>query len=126
MSAVFKAVLIVKCKAVFPAAGGFPWVAWLWRSGICPHVLRYYSGGNLFAGLFGNSQMVSVAMSQLGNEGGQKFWSWYGFSSREEWCACFVLVYGPVRVDCQWNGTEVFVMFRRNELVSERREMAGK
>lgn len=55
-----------------------------------PHVLRYYSGGNLFAGLFGNSQMVSVAMSQLGNEGGEKFWSWYGFSSREEWCACFV------------------------------------
>lgn len=55
-----------------------------------PHVLRYYSGGNLFAGLFGSSQMVSVAMTQLGNEGGQKFWSWYGFSSREEWCACFV------------------------------------
>lgn len=54
------------------------------------HVMRYYSGGNLFAGLFGNSQMVSVAMSQLGNEGGQKFWSWYGFSHREEWCACFV------------------------------------
>ena len=54
------------------------------------HVMRYYSGGNLFAGLFGNSQMVSVAMAQLGNEGGQKFWSWYGFSHREEWCACFV------------------------------------
>jgi len=55
-----------------------------------PHVFRYYAGGNLFAGLFGNSQMVSVALSQLGNEGGQKYWSWYGFSSREEWCACFV------------------------------------
>lgn len=55
-----------------------------------PHVMWYYSGGNLFAGLFGNSQMVSVAMSQLGNDGGQKFWSWYGFASREEWCACFV------------------------------------
>lgn len=55
-----------------------------------PHVMRYYSGGNLFAGLFGNSQMTSVAMAQLGNEGGQKYWSWYGFSSRVEWCACFV------------------------------------
>ena len=54
------------------------------------HVMRYYSEGNVFAGLFGNSQMVSVAMAQLGNEGGQKFWSWYGFSHREEWCACFV------------------------------------
>lgn len=54
------------------------------------HVIRYYSGGNLFVGLFGNSQMVSVAMAQVGNEGGQKFWSWYGFSGRVEWCACFV------------------------------------
>jgi len=55
-----------------------------------PHVLRYYSGGNLFAGLFGSSQMVSVALAEVGNEGGQKYWSWYGFGSREEWCACFV------------------------------------
>ena len=55
-----------------------------------PHVMRYYSGGNLFAGLFGNSQIVSVAMAQMGNEGGEKFWLWYGFSQREEWCACFV------------------------------------
>ncbi len=42
-----------------------------------PHVLRYYSGGGLFAGLFGNGQLVTIAKSQLGNEGGQKFWSWY-------------------------------------------------
>lgn len=55
-----------------------------------PHVMRYYSGGSLFAGLFGNQQIVSVAMGQLGNSGGQKFWSWYGFASRVEWCACFV------------------------------------
>ncbi|WP_379705109.1 lysozyme family protein [Mediterraneibacter gnavus] len=55
-----------------------------------PHVMRYYSGGGLFAGLFGNGQLVTIAKSQLGNEGGQKFWSWYGFDSREEWCACFV------------------------------------
>ena len=55
-----------------------------------PHVMRYYSGGSLFAGLFGNQQIVSVAMGQFGNSGGQKFWSWYGFDSRVEWCACFV------------------------------------
>ena len=54
------------------------------------HVMRYYSGGSLFSGLFGNQQIVSVAMGQLGNSGGQKFWSWYGFDSRVEWCACFV------------------------------------
>lgn len=55
-----------------------------------PHVLRYYSSGGLFAGLFGgNGQIVSVALTQLGNEGGQKFWSWYGFDSHVAWCACF-------------------------------------
>ena len=55
-----------------------------------PHVLRYYSSGGLFAGLFGgNGQIVSVALTQLGNEGGQKFWSWYGFDNHVAWCACF-------------------------------------
>ena len=55
-----------------------------------PHVLRYYSSSGLFAGLFGgNGQIVSVALTQLGNEGGQKFWSWYGFDSHVAWCACF-------------------------------------
>ena len=28
--------------------------------------------------------------ASLGNEGGQKFWSWWGFTERQEWCACFV------------------------------------
>ena len=55
-----------------------------------PHVMRYYSGGGWFTGLFGNRQLVNIAKSQLGNEGGEKFWPWYGFTSREEWCACFV------------------------------------
>lgn len=55
-----------------------------------PHVMRYYSGGGWFTGLFGNRQLVNIAKSQLGNEGGEKFWSWYGFTSREEWCVCFV------------------------------------
>lgn len=34
--------------------------------------------------------IVSVALSQVGNIGGQPYWSWYGFSARVEWCACFV------------------------------------
>lgn len=38
----------------------------------------------------GNSDIVSVAASQFGNAGGQPYWSWMGFSSRVEWCACFV------------------------------------
>ena len=34
--------------------------------------------------------IVSVALSQVGNVGGEPYWSWYGFASRVEWCACFV------------------------------------
>lgn len=53
------------------------------------HVLRYYPYGRAFtAG--GNQAIVEVDLTQIGNEGGQPYWSWYGFESREEWCACFV------------------------------------
>lgn len=38
----------------------------------------------------GNSDIVNVAISQIGNVGGEPYWSWYGFESRVEWCACFV------------------------------------
>ena len=34
--------------------------------------------------------IVAVALEQVGNVGGQPYWSWYGFSSRVDWCACFV------------------------------------
>lgn len=39
---------------------------------------------------YSDDQIVSVALSQIGNVGGQPYWSWYGFDSRVEWCACFV------------------------------------
>lgn len=54
-----------------------------------PNVLRYYPFGRIPTG-GGNSSMVNVAASQIGNVGGEPYWSWYGFSSRVEWCACFV------------------------------------
>ncbi len=38
----------------------------------------------------GDGEIVVMALSQLGNVGGQPYWSWYGFNSRVEWCACFV------------------------------------
>ena len=38
----------------------------------------------------GDGEIVTVALSQVGNIGGQPYWSWYGFNSRVEWCACFV------------------------------------
>ena len=34
--------------------------------------------------------LVRVALSQVGNVGGQPYWSWYGFAARQPWCACFV------------------------------------
>ena len=45
----------------------------------------------------GNQAVVDIAKSQVGNVGGQPYWSWFGFTSRIEWCACFVSwCYGQV------------------------------
>ena len=38
----------------------------------------------------GDDAIVKIALSQVGNVGGEPYWSWYGFNSRVEWCACFV------------------------------------
>lgn len=38
----------------------------------------------------GSSELVNLALSQLGNEGGEKFWRWAGLDERCEWCALFV------------------------------------
>lgn len=51
------------------------------------HVLRYYPFGRIPTGT-GSQAIVQVALSQEGN-GGETYWSWYGFDSRVEWCACF-------------------------------------
>ena len=53
-----------------------------------PHVLRYYIFGRIPTGT-GSGAIVQVALTQEGN-GGDAYWSWYGFDSRVEWCACFV------------------------------------
>lgn len=53
------------------------------------HVLRYYPYGSYNIGI-GNTAITQVAAKQIGNAGGRKFWSWYGFNGRVEWCACFV------------------------------------
>ena len=38
----------------------------------------------------GDGEIVTVALSQIGNVGGQPYWSWYGFDARVDWCAIFV------------------------------------
>jgi hypothetical protein len=45
--------------------------------------------GSYMAGS-GDGTIVEVARGELGNVGGEKFWKWYGFSSRVDWCAIFV------------------------------------
>lgn len=44
----------------------------------------------LYGGSDPGGDLVAVALSQVGNVGGEPYWSWYGFSTRVEWCACFV------------------------------------
>lgn len=44
----------------------------------------------IYGSSVGSSDIVEVARKQVGNIGGQIYWSWYGFNSRVEWCACFV------------------------------------
>ena len=46
------------------------------------HVLRYYHTNN--------NDLIEIARKEIGNKGGQKYWSWYGFNSRVNWCAIFV------------------------------------
>lgn len=53
------------------------------------HVLRYYPIGRAFT-VGSNQAIVGVALTQVGNEGGEPYWSWYGYSGRVAWCAIFV------------------------------------
>ena len=53
------------------------------------HVLRYYPIGHAFMG-DGNTAIVAVAQTQLGNEGCLKYCEWYGYPYRVEWCVIFV------------------------------------
>jgi len=44
----------------------------------------------IFGTPLGSPSMVQIALSQVGNVGGQPYWSWYGFTERVDWCAIFV------------------------------------
>lgn len=64
----------------------------------------------------GNENTVAIALSQVGNVGGETYWSWYGFESRVPWCACFVswvldkAGYNlPTFAACQYQGIPYFV-----------------
>ena len=53
------------------------------------HVMRYYPIGRAFS-VGSNQAIVEVALTQVGNEGGEPYWSWWGLDYRVEWCAIFV------------------------------------
>lgn len=53
------------------------------------HVLRYYPYGRI-TGMGGSMELVQTALSQVGQNSGEKYWRWYGFQSYQPWCACFV------------------------------------
>ena len=46
--------------------------------------------GVQFGAELGDIEIVEVALSQVGNVGGDPYWSWYGFKNHVDWCACFV------------------------------------
>ena len=63
----------------------------------------------------GNPELIELAKRQVGNVGGSPYWSWYGFNSRVEWCACFVSwCYNqagksePRFAGCEWEGVPWF------------------
>ena len=55
-----------------------------------PLVLQYYPLGQILYDPDTSSLIVEIARSQIGNIGGEIYWSWYGFTERVGWCACFV------------------------------------
>lgn len=44
----------------------------------------------IYGNSIGNTSIVDVALTQVGNVGGYPYWSWYGYNSRIEWCAAFI------------------------------------
>lgn len=49
------------------------------------------------------NSLAEIALNELGNKGGKKFWLWYGYTYRVEWCAVFV----------SWCGNQAGLSFER-------------
>ena len=90
-------IIAAKAAVTFLIAGG--WIAVIVVLIVCimgGAMALYKANGdrNSELGIYNseawNSDLVTIAISQLGNKGGQPYWSWYGFKERVAWCACFV------------------------------------
>ena len=83
-------------------SGSCLWVLYhhLWGShyqyGHCPQAdfvrVQHRGGGRQHRHRRGNEEVAAIALSQVGQVGGYPYWSWYGFSSRVEWCALLCLL----------------------------------
>ena len=38
----------------------------------------------------GNILVIEIAKNEIGNKGGEKYWRWYSFNQRVNWCAIFL------------------------------------
>ena len=62
----------------------------------------------IYGSSVGSGDIIEVARQQIGNVGGQPYWSWYGFDSRVEWCACFVSwCANECRIYRVWSNTKI-------------------
>jgi len=51
---------------------------------------RYSDELSKYVSVVSDKPLINTAMGEIGNKGGKKFWKWYGFTERVEWCAIFV------------------------------------
>ena len=75
-------IAVVLALAVFATAG--------WLTGKALGNNRYDKEMKKFTSVVDDKPLINTAMSQLGNQGGEPFWTWFGFSSHVDWCAIFV------------------------------------
>lgn len=74
---------------VFVVAAGV--VIWASRAaGIKAGNQKYDAELSAIVDVTEDKPLIDTAMSQLGNKGGEPFWTWFGFGTRVEWCAIFV------------------------------------
>ena len=50
---------------------------------------RYDKEMKSFVSITEDVPMVNAAKGELGNRGGEKYWTWYGYGRRVDWCAIF-------------------------------------
>lgn len=86
--------IVETTKAIFSliAAGGWIAIAIILIISLIAGFtsIMFNSNGDIDNSNIPNSEIILVAKAQLGNIGGEKFWRWYGFDTRVEWCAIFI------------------------------------